>query len=186
MLFAKAPWMHQRLRPTLLVAAAAAVSTFLIAPREARAYDEDSAAVQANKGLHFGIGPVLLVPPDNRPLGGGLDLDLRYGIGAEPFILAPGGRLAGYFISGRFIGVAMGTFRLTVPLGPLAPFGIGGVGPGTITNPGETGLALMGGGGLMIHFGKILAVGAEATYQTITGTEFKTFTIGPSIAISLL
>jgi hypothetical protein len=179
--------MRTRTHAALLVTCSAlAAGAALVVPRTALAYDDDSAAVRANKGLHFGLGPVLLVPPDNRPLGGGLDIDLRYGIGAEPFILAPGARLAGYFISGRFVGMGMPTLRLTTPLGPLAPFLIGGVGGGLITNPSENGVALMGGGGLMIHFGSVLAIGAEATYQVITGTEFKTFTIGPSIAISLL
>lgn len=179
--------MRSRVSGTLLLSAAAVVvAAALLSPRAALAYDDDSAAVRANKGLHFGLGPVLLVPPDNRPLGGGLDLDLRYGIGAEPFIIAPGGRLAGYFISRRFVGMGMPTLRVTAPLGPLAPFLIGGVGGGHITNPSENGLALMGGGGLMVHFGSVLAVGAEATYQVITGTEFRAFTIGPSIAISLL
>ena len=174
-----------RLWLTATLAALAALPV-LFAPRAAHAYDEDSAAVRANKGLHFGFGPVLLVPPNNRPLGGGLALDLRYGIGVEPFILAPGGRLAGYFISGRFVGMGMPTLRVTVPLGPLAPFLIGGVGAGVLTNPTESGLALLGGGGLMVHFGSVLAVGVEATYQTITGTEFKSFAIGPSIALSIL
>jgi hypothetical protein len=115
-------------------------------PREAHAYDEDSAAVQANKGFHFGLGPVLLIPTDAGPLGGGLDVELRYGIGLDPIILAPGARLSGYFISGRFIGMATPTLRLTLPVGPLAPFVLGGVGPGVLTNPGESGVALLGGG----------------------------------------
>ena len=167
-------------------AACLAAALFLVtASRDARAYDEDSAAVQANEGLHIGLGPVLLIPSDpDRPMGGGLEFDLRYGIGLDPIILGPGGRLAGYFISGRFVGTAMPTLRVTLPLGPLAPFIIGGVGGGWITNPGESGLALLGGGGLMIHFGRFFAIGAEATYQVITGTEFKELAIGPAIVIS--
>jgi hypothetical protein len=58
---------------------------------------------------------------------------------------------------------------VTVPVGPLAPFVVGGVGFGGITNEGETGVALIGGGGLMIHFGHVFGLGAEMTYQTITG-----------------
>jgi hypothetical protein len=157
----------------------------LLAPGAARAYDEDSAAVKANKGFHFGLGPVLLVPTDGGPLGGGLDVELRYGIGADPVILAPGGRIAGYYISGRFVAMGMPTFRLTLPLGPLAPFLVGGVGPGILTNPSETGVALMGGGGIMLHLGRVFAIGAEATYQTITSTEFQEFAIGPAIHIGL-
>jgi hypothetical protein len=151
----------------------------------ARAYDEDSAAVRANKGFHFGLGPVLLVPTDGGPLGGGADVELRYGIGADPVIIAPGGRLSGYYISERFIGMATPTVRVTLPLGPLAPFVLGGLGPGYITNPGEPGVAAIAGGGLMIHITSFFALGAEATYQTITGTEFQSFGIGPSLIIGL-
>jgi hypothetical protein len=111
--------------------------------------------------------------------------DLRYGIGADPVIIAPGGRLTGYFIPRRFVGIAMPTARVTFPLGPLAPFVLGGVGGGWISNPSEGGVALLGGGGLMIHFGRVLAIGAEATYQTVTSTELHGWAIGPSIAIGL-
>jgi len=162
-------------------AAFAAAMLAVCAPSAASAYDESSAAVVANEGLHFGLGPVLLIPPDGRPVGGGLDFDLRYGIGIDPIILAPGGRLAGYFISGRFIGTAMPTGRVTFPLGPFAPFLVGGAGGGWITNPSEGGVALLAGGGLMIHVGRFFAIGAEAAYQVITSTEFQELAIGPSI-----
>jgi len=117
-------------------------------------------------------------------MGGGLAIDGRYGIGANPAIIAPGGRLSGYVISRRFIGIAMPTLRVTFPLGPFAPFVLGGIGGGWLSNPSESGLALLGGGGLMIHFGRFLAIGAEATYQTITGTELQSFAIGPAIHLS--
>jgi hypothetical protein len=151
-------------------------------PRQAHA---ESAAESANRGLHTGFGPVLLLPSGGGSVGGGLNFELRYGIDADPLIIAPGGRLAGYYLDKRFIGTAMPTLRVTVPIGPLAPFLVGGVGGGWISNPGESGLALLGGGGLMIHFGRVLAIGAEASYQTITGTGFKVLSIGPSIAIGL-
>lgn len=142
----------------------------------------DSAAMSANRGLRVGLGPVLLVPTDKGPMGGGLSLDARYGIKAGPTVLAPGGELDGYFISRRFIGLAMPTFRITLPVGPLAPFVKGGVGGGWISNPSDGGLALSGGGGLMIHFGRIVAIGAELTYQTITNTEYKSLAIGPALS----
>lgn len=159
------------------LAAAAAVA----APRPAAAYDEGSAAAVSNTGLDLGLGPVLLVPTDGGPLGGGLDAELRYGIGLNPVILSPGARLAGYAFSGRFVGLAMPTLRLTIPLGPLAPFVTGGVGGGWLSNPSEAGLALMGGGGLMVHVGRVLGVGVEATYQTVTDTEMKAVAIGPML-----
>lgn len=144
---------------------------------------DDSPAMSANKGFKIGIGPTILFPMrDGGPFGGGLNIDGRYGIQAGPTVLAPGAMLAGYFISARLIGLAMPTFRVTVPAGPLAPFVVGGVGFGGISNPNETGLALLGGGGLMIHFGSICAIGVEVTYETITGTEFKSIAVGPAIS----
>ncbi|MBX3260037.1 MAG: hypothetical protein KIS78_35515 [Labilithrix sp.] len=137
--------------------------------------------MQANKGLRIGFGPELLLPMDNGPMGGGVVLDGRYGLRAGPTVLAPGGRLGGYVISSRFVGTAMPTFRVTLPIGPLAPYAVGGVGIGGLSNPSETGLAYLGGGGLMIHFGRILAIGAEVTYQRITGTELEVLAIGPSL-----
>jgi len=137
----------------------------------------------ANRGFHFGLGPELLLPTDNGPMGGGLVLDGRYGIEAGPTVLAPGARLGGHLISSRFVGTAMPTFRVTLTIGPLAPFAIGGIGIGALSNPSETGVALLGGGGLMIHFGRVLAIGAEISYRRITGTELETLGIGPSIQI---
>lgn len=163
----------------LLIAVAALVSA-----RAASAQEQpDSAAMSANRGLRIGVGPTVLLPMrDDGPYGGGLSLDGRYGFRAGPTVLAPGGRANGYLISSRFIGAAMPTFRVTVPVGPLAPFLVGGLGPGVVTNPSEQGLALLGGGGLMIHVGRVFAFGAEATYQTITGTEFRSLALGPAIA----
>ena len=112
------------------------VSSF--AASRARA-DEDSAAYRANVGLRIGIAPVLLIPTEGGPLGGGLELDARYGIPVGPVIIAPGGRLAGYYDDSHFIGIAMPTARVTFPLGPLAPFLVGGIGPGLVTNPSEGG-----------------------------------------------
>lgn len=170
------------LRVAFGVAAACVFSFTLLAPSSACA---ESAAVEANRGFQLGIGPILLVPRSGGPLGGGLIVDGRYGIEAGPLIVGPGGRAAGYAISGRFIGTLMPTLRITLPVGPLAPFLLGGVGGGMLTNPSDQGVALLGGGGLMIHFGRVLAIGAEVTYQTITGTDFTNLAIGPAIAIGV-
>lgn len=170
-------------RFTFLCGALAAASLLLVSA-QAHAFDEDSAAVQANKGLRFGVGPELLVPVDGGPLGGGLILDGRYGIDLNPVILAPGARLAGYYISERFIGTAMPMLRLTTPLGPLAPFVLGGVGGGGLTNDSEGGVALLVGAGLMIHVGSHFAFGAEGDYQTITSTEFQELSVGPALQLS--
>lgn len=175
-----------RRRLVILASSLAFALGFLaLTSTDAFAFDEDSAAADANKGFHLGLGPVLLIPTDsNRPLGGGLEVDGRYGIDLNPVIIGPGARLAGYLISERFIGTAMPTLRVTFPLGPLAPFAIGGVGYGGLTNPGESGVAALIGGGLMIHITHHFAIGAEADYQTITTTEFHEFSLGPAILIS--
>jgi hypothetical protein len=128
--------------------------------------------------------PVLLVPPSERPLGGGLHADLRLGIGAEPTILAPGLRLGGYVISGRFAALALATGRVTLPLGPFAPFLVGGFGEGWLTNPSESGATFALGGGMMVHLARFLAFGLEATYEVVTGTDLKMYAFGPSIVIS--
>jgi len=168
----------------IALALSVAATAFVATTRDAHAQEEsDSSAMSANRGFKLGLGPTILLPNrDGGPYGGGLTLDGRYGIKAGPTVLAPGGRLSGYLISSRFIGVAMPTFRITVPVGPLAPYILGGVGGGWLSNNSEGGVALMGGGGLMIHFGRVLAIGAEASYQTITGTEFQTVAIGPAIS----
>ena len=175
---------HRRLAFTVAVSLASIASVVSIA-RSARAEEEpdESVAMAANRGFKLGIGPTLLLPQrTDGPFGGGLTLEGRYGIKAGPTVLAPGGMLAGYTISSRLIGIAMPTFRVTLPVGPLAPFILGGVGVGGLANPGEGGVALMGGGGLMIHFGRFFAIGAEASYQTITSTGFQAVAIGPAIA----
>lgn len=150
--------------------------------RVARAEVPDTPAWQSNVGFVSGIGLAVLVP-DEGSVGFGLEPTGRYGIPAGPVIVAPGARLGGYYVSERLIGTLMPTLRLTVPLGPLAPFGQGGIGAGGLTNPGEGGLAWLAGGGLMIHFGGVLAIGAEVNYQGITETDYKALSIGPSIII---
>lgn len=164
---------------------AVAFATVALAPRAASAQEErkESAATTANRGLHLGIGPVLLIPTDGGPLGGGLDLSGRYGFLAGPTIVAPGARVASYLISERLVALGMPTLRITVPVGPLAPFVTAGVGPGWISTPGELGAAVLAGGGLLIHFGRAAGIGLEATYQTITGTDMRSVAIGPSIVI---
>lgn len=160
-----------------------------LAPRAARAEERrpegetESVAMAANRGLHIGLGPALLFPsrPDG-PYGGGLDIEGRYGIKIASTVLAPGGLAGGYFLSGRVVALAMPTLRLTVPVGPFAPYGLGGVGVGGLTNPGDGGIALMGGGGVMVHFGRVVAVGVELTYRTIVDTEYGGVVLGPMIA----
>ncbi len=152
----------------LAAALGASLVAGALAASPARA-DDDSAAYRANVGLRIGLAPVLLIPDRGRPARRRsrarrpLRHPRRPGRSSRP---ADGSR-ATTTIS-HFIGIAMPTARVTFPIGPLAPFLVGGVGPGLVTNPSEGGVALLGGGGLMIHLGDVFAIGAEATYQTIT------------------
>jgi len=166
------------------LAAAIGAAAFVLDVSTAQAQETaDGAARSANRGFHLQLAPGILLPQrDDGPYGGGLALDARYGIQAGPLVLAPGGRVAGYLISSRGIAIAMPTFRVTVPVGPLAPYLVGGIGAGWLTNDSEAGLAWRGGGGLMIHLGRVFAIGAEITYQEVTGTDFRGLHVGPMIA----
>jgi len=150
----------------------------------------DTAAWRSNRGLQSTFGPSLLIPTDgDDSYGGGLELGLRYGMKVGPTILAPGGRVAGYYQPKRLVGDVMPTIRWTIPLGPLAPFLEAGVGAGAATNPGRGGVAILAGGGLMIHFGNVLGLGARAAYETIPGTagegkpRFSVLSVGPMLQL---
>jgi hypothetical protein len=159
----------------LMVAVGLAVSPV------ARADVPDTPAWNANVDQVTGLGVAILVADDGS-VGGGLELSTRYGFPVGPVILAPGGRTGGYYVQ-RLIGLLLGTGRVTLPLGPLAPFVQAGAGAGGLSNPGDGGLAWLVGGGLMIHFGSQLAIGAEVSWQGITGTGFEVLSIGPSLVI---
>jgi hypothetical protein len=171
---------------------AAAVASILLFASVAHADDEadtNSAAWRSNRGFQTSFGPSLLVPTDSRQdYGFGLEFGLRYGIKVGPTVLAPGGRVAGFFQSSRFYGDLMPTLRWTIPLGPFAPFVEAGAGPGAATNPGRGGVGLLGGVGFMIHFGDVFGLGARAAYETIVGTDggatkprFSVLSIGPML-----
>jgi len=139
--------------------------------------------VAYNTGPRFSIAPGLIIPASGR-VGFSIMGDFRYGIETGPLILAPGARVAGFFPSGSVALTALGTLRLTVPLGPVGPYVMGGAGPGYVTDPSRAGLAYLGGGGLMVHFGLHFALGAEATYFAITGTDVRALLVGPSLLLS--
>lgn len=167
----------------LSVATIAIASTVFAAEASAQEQEEESVGMSANKGFKLGFAPMLLLPMrDNGPWGGGLELQARYGIKAGGTVFAPGGMLGGYTISGRFLYIAMPTVRWTVPIGPVAPYIVGGAGYGGFSNPGQDGFAALGGGGMMIHLGHVIAIGAELTYRTITNTGYDALVFGPQIA----
>lgn len=136
-----------------------------------------------NSGFQWGIAPGVVF--SRGKAGFALGLRFGYGFDTGPVILVPGIRLAGYFIDPN-VYLGMPTFKLVFPIDRFAPFVEGGAGVGHVaganSTPAETGAALMGGGGFMIHFTRV-AFGAEASYQVITGTPFKGFGVGPILAL---
>jgi hypothetical protein len=132
-----------------------------------------------NSGFQWGISPGVVFA--NGKAGFFLGLRLGYGFDVGSVILVPGIRVAGYFTDPN-VYVGMPTFKIVFPIDRFAPFIEGGAGPGHVAaDPGKTGAAVMGGGGFMIHFTRI-AFGAEASYQVITGTNFKGLSVGPILA----
>ncbi len=150
-------------------------------PKLAHADITDGPARRASEGLHLGTGVIVLMPTDDGPWGGGLQLQGRYGVGAGPLVVGPGAALSGYVISRRFVGTAMPTLRVTLPIAFIGPFVTGGVGGGWLSNPSEGGFAWSAGGGLLIHLGDFFAIGAEVSFKRIVGTEFEVLSIGPSL-----
>lgn len=136
-----------------------------------------------NSGFQWGIAPGVIF--SRGKAGFALGVRFGYGFDTGPVILVPGVRLSGYFVDPN-VYLGMPTFKLVLPIDRFAPFVEGGAGVGHVaganSTPAETGAALMGGGGFMIHFSRI-AFGAEASYQVITGTPFKGFGFGPILAI---
>ena len=103
--------------------------------------------------------------------------------GSGSAIVVPGVHLAGYFTDPN-VYIGMPALKLVYPIDRFAPFVQGGAGVGQVaTNPSQSGIALMGGGGFMLHFSWSFALGVEASYQVITGTGFEGFGIGPILAI---
>jgi len=130
-------------------------------------------------GFQWGLSPGVLFSGGKA----GFFLGVRFGYGFDTgsVIAVPGVSLSGYFIDPN-VYVGMPTIKLVLPIDRFAPFVTGGAGAGHVTEPQATGVALMGGGGFMLHFTGI-AFGAEVSYQTITSTEFAGWSVGPLLAL---
>ena len=131
-----------------------------------------------NSGFQWGISPGIVVV--NGDVGFALGARVGYGFDLGAVIVAPGLKVAGFFTDPS-VYLGMPTVKLVVPIDRFAPFVEGGVGAGWVSDPGKTGVALMGGGGFMIHF-RHFAFGAEVSYTTITGTNFHGIGFGPILA----
>jgi hypothetical protein len=141
--------------------------------------------VAYNLGLRFSVAPGILIPTTGGgKVGWFIAADGRYGFELGPTVLAPGLRLGAYFPSDNTVLIAMGTTRLTIPVGPVGPYVMGGLGPGYVDTPSTVGLAYQAGGGFMVHVGTRFAIGAEASYQAVTGTDFGALFIGPALLLA--
>lgn len=163
------------------------LNTFLPGPERARAQERVSSrdiVVAYNTGLRISLAPGVFIPSDGGRVGFSIAGDVRYGFEVGPTVLAPGARVAAFFPSGFFALTALATGRITVPVGPLGPYVLGGVGPGYVSDPARAGLSYLGGGGLMIHIGESFGIGAEAVYFGIAGTDFRALFVGPALLLN--
>jgi len=138
-----------------------------------------------NTGFQWGISPGIIIV--NGDASFALGLRFGYGIDTGNLILVPGLRLAGYF-SDPAVYLGMPVMKLVLPIDRFAPFVEAGAGVGYVSSSNDvgakTGVAVLGGGGFMVHFSMKFGLGVEANYQTITGTDFKGFGIGPILALA--
>lgn len=137
-----------------------------------------------NTGLRIALAPGVFIPTRGGRVGFFIAADVRYGFKVGPMVIAPGIRPAAYFPARNRIFTGLGTLRLTFPVGPVGPFIVGGVGPGWVRKPSHVGAAYLGGGGFMVHIGTSFGIGVEATYQAITGTDFKAVFVGPLLLLA--
>ncbi len=138
-----------------------------------------------NTGFQWGIAPGVIFNRGEASFA--LGLRFGYGFDLGTVIFVPGVRLVGYFSTpGVYMG--MPVMKLVLPIDRFAPFVEAGAGMGYVSKGdatgAQTGLAVLGGGGFMIHFTMKFGLGVEANYQVITGTEFKGFGIGPILALA--
>ena len=131
-------------------------------------------------GFHGGIAPGAVF--GNGKAGFAIALHLEYGFDTGSLIIAPGVSLGAFFLDPN-VYVGMPTAKLVFPIEWFVPFVEGGAGVGQLTQPSTTGLALLAGGGFMIHASPNVALGVEAGYETILGTDFGVVTLGPSFAL---
>jgi hypothetical protein len=177
-------WLRAGCVFALAVALAQLVSSGSARAQESYEPSAREIVVAYNTGLHFSIAPGVFIPTQGGRAGFSIAGEVRYGFELGPLILAPGVRVAAYFPEDVNIVTGLGTLRMTIPLGPFAPFIVGGAGPGYVSSPSHTGVAYIGGGGFMVHIGTHFGIGAEATYQAITGTQFAAIFVGPLLLIA--
>src|SRR5262249_25180466 len=108
---------------------------------------------------------------------------VEYGFDTGSVIVAPGVAGAAYFLDPN-VYMGLPTVKLALPIGWFGPFVQGGGGGGGGAPPGDPGLALLGAGGFMIHVTSAVALGVEAGYEAILGTDFGVIILSPVLAIA--
>jgi hypothetical protein len=146
--------------------------------------------VAYNTGFQWGLSPGVVFQGSKASFF--LGLRLGYGFDTGKVIIVPGLRLAGYFTDPNvYVGVPV--VKLVYPIDRFAPFIEGGAGAGYVDAyqldsktavDAKTGVALLVGGGFMVHFSWKFGLGVEASYQKITGTDFDGWGVGPILAIA--
>lgn len=137
--------------------------------------------MENNSGPGVSVRPSAYFPSRGNT-GLAVDANATYGIPAAPLVIAPGARFAGYLGDQGAIS-GMPIVEVMLPIGAVVPYAKAGAGVGHATGPKETGLALMGGGGVDVHVTRDVLVGVDATYETISGTGFNTTAVGPRASV---
>ena len=158
------------------------------APGEREPMSEGRRIVVAyNEGFHFGLSPGVVFSRSQASFF--LGVRFEYGFDTGSVIVVPGVRLAAYF-SDPAVYLGMPVMKLVYPIDRFAPFIEGGAGVGYVGQDqtagvsAKTGVALLAGGGFMVHFTWKFGLGVEANYQTITGSDFHGISVGPILALA--
>ncbi len=146
--------------------------------------------VAYNTGFQWGLAPGVVFSGGNASFY--LGVRFGYGFDTGKLIIVPGVKLSAYFTDPN-VYLGMPVMKLVYPIDRFAPFVEGGAGLGYVAGfdvdsrtsvAAQTGVALLVGGGFMLHFSWKFGLGVEANYQVVTGTDFRGFGIGPILAIA--
>jgi len=146
--------------------------------------------VAYNTGFQWGLSPGVVFSGGNASFY--LGVRFGYGFDTGKLIIVPGVKLSAYFTDPN-VYLGMPVMKLVYPIDRFAPFIEGGAGLGYVAGfdvdsrtsvDAKTGVALLFGGGFMLHFSWKFGLGVEANYQVVTGTDFRGFGIGPILAIA--
>lgn len=172
------------------------VSVVALAPPSEAAVAEDAVAPAPEPepgpvrwyavGPRFTISPGVFLPA-NGSAGFLLGVEGGYGFDLGAVILTPVVSLQGNWSSDWTVYSGLGGARVTLPLGIFGPFLEGGLGYGHVGGPlgySSGGLALRGGAGFIVFFGRSFALGVTVRYDAVIDTPFKGWTIAPIILLT--